>query len=42
MQKTDWEKLCEKDYKEIVKKSAMKRAKFDSISRNIKLNNKNN
>ena len=42
MQKTDWEKLCEKDYKEIVKKSAMKRAKFDSISRNIEMNKKNN
>ena len=35
MQKTDWEKLCEKDYKKIVKKSAMKRAKFDSISETL-------
>ena len=42
MTKGDWEKLSEKNYKKIIKKSAMKRAKFDSISRNIELNNKNN
>ena len=42
MNKTDWEKLSEKSYKKIVKKSAMKRAKFDSISRNIESNKKNN
>ena len=29
-----------KSYKKIVKKSAMKRAKFDSISRNIESNKK--
>ena len=40
MKKIDWDTISKKKYNEIFKKSAIKRTKYEGITRNIKLNNK--
>ena len=40
MQNKDWEELTEEHYKKIFKKSAIKRASYKGLKRNIKLNKK--
>ena len=41
MRKDDWESLDHEKYKNMFKNSAVKRTKFEGLSRNIKLNKKN-
>ena len=41
MSKSDWNKLDDKEYKRIFKKSAVKRTKLKGLKRNINLNKKN-
>ena len=40
MENNNWKKITKKQYEEIFKKSAVKRTKYEGITRNIKLNNK--
>ena len=41
MRKDDWESLDHEKYKNMFKNSAVKRTKFEGLSRNVKLNKKN-
>jgi epoxyqueuosine reductase len=41
MEKSDWEEITEDVFKEIFKKSAVKRTKFEGLKRNIKFLNQN-